>query len=64
MGFVGAIIGLIGGYIVGAGILSMALSGGRHMRVRENPSLKIWIGLANLVAAIGGAWLGYTLLAG
>jgi hypothetical protein len=64
MGFVGAVVGLVGGYVAGLGVVSVALGGGRHLRVRENPSLKVWIGLTNVVAALGGAWLGYALLAG
>jgi O-antigen/teichoic acid export membrane protein len=64
MAFVGAVIGLVGGYIVGLGILSIVLGGGRHMGVRENPSLKIWVGLFNVAAALVGAWLGYSLLSG
>ncbi len=64
MGFVGAIVGFVLGFLAGQFVLTLILAGGRHLYVRENPSIWIWLGFLNLVIASLGAWLGYLLLQG
>lgn len=62
MALIGAILGLGAGFLAGQFLLMLAFSGGRHRYVREHPEVRPWFGLANLVMALAGAYVGFRLL--
>lgn len=62
MGFVGVLIGFVGGMLVGLTILALIFGGGRHVLLMTHPALKTWSVVFDLVLACIMAWLGYQLL--
>lgn len=61
MSWLWGIAGFVLGFIAGQILLTILLSGGRHLTIGRSQSARQWLGILNLALAVAGAVIGWKL---